>query len=43
MKDIARYRLPFEPLGDIGLFIVKRELNYIFDYRFKVIDEIFKV
>jgi ligand-binding SRPBCC domain-containing protein len=43
MKDIARYRLPFEPLGDIGLFIVKRELNYIFDYRFKVIEEIFKV
>jgi ligand-binding SRPBCC domain-containing protein len=41
MKDIVRYRLPLEPLGDIGLFIVKRELKYIFDYRFKVIEEIF--
>jgi ligand-binding SRPBCC domain-containing protein len=41
MKDIVRYRLPFEPLGDIGLFIVKKELNYIFNYRFKVIEEIF--
>ena len=43
MKDIVRYRLPFEPLGDIGLFIVKRELSYIFDYRYKVIEEIFKL
>jgi ligand-binding SRPBCC domain-containing protein len=43
MKDIVRYRLPFEPLGDIGLFVVKKELNYIFDYRRKVIEEIFKV
>ncbi len=43
MKDIVRYRLPFEPLGDIGLFVVKRELNYIFNYRYKVIEEIFTV
>lgn len=43
MKDIVRYRLPFEPLGDIGLFIVKRELKYIFDYRYQAIEEIFKV
>lgn len=42
MKDIVRYRLPFEPLGDIAHFVVRKELNYIFDYRFKVIEEIFK-
>lgn len=41
MKDIVRYRLPFEPLGDLGLFYVKKELKYIFDYRYKVIEEIF--
>ncbi len=42
MKDVVRYRLPLEPLGDLAHFIVKRELNYIFDYRYKVIEEIFK-
>lgn len=41
MKDLVRYRLPFEPVGDIAHFYVKRELNYIFDYRFKVIEEFF--
>jgi ligand-binding SRPBCC domain-containing protein len=41
MEDIVRYRLPLEPLGDIGLFLVKRELKYIFDYRYKIIEEIF--
>lgn len=42
MKDIVRYRLPLEPLGDLAHFIVKRELKYIFDYRYKVIEEIFR-
>lgn len=42
MKDIVRYRLPFEPLGDIAHFYVKKELAYIFDYRYKIIEEIFK-
>jgi ligand-binding SRPBCC domain-containing protein len=41
MEDIVRYRLPFEPLGDIAHFYVKRELKYIFDYRYKAIEEIF--
>jgi ligand-binding SRPBCC domain-containing protein len=41
MKDIVRYRLPLEPLGDIAHFYVKKELAYIFDYRYKVIEEIF--
>lgn len=42
MKDIVRYRLPFEPLGDLAHWYVKRELKYIFDYRFKVIEGIFR-
>ncbi len=42
MKDIVRYRLPFEPLGDLAHWYVKKELKYIFDYRYKVIEEIFK-
>lgn len=42
MKDLVRYRLPLEPLGDIAHFFVKKELNYIFDYRRKVVEEIFK-
>jgi ligand-binding SRPBCC domain-containing protein len=41
MKDIVRYRLPLEPLGDIAHFYVRKELAYIFDYRYKVIEEIF--
>ena len=42
MRDIVRYRLPFEPLGDLAHFYVKKELKYIFDYRFKVIEEIYR-
>lgn len=42
MRDIVRYRLPLEPLGDIAHFYVKKELKYIFDYRYKIIEEIFK-
>lgn len=42
MRDRVRYRLPLEPLGDIAHFYVRKELKYIFDYRYKVIEEIFK-
>ncbi len=42
MEDIVRYRLPFEPFGDLAHWLVKKELNYIFDYRCKVIEEIFQ-
>lgn len=41
MEDIVRYRLPLEPLGDLAHWYVKRELAYIFDYRYKVIEGIF--
>ena len=33
MVDEVRYRLPFEPFGDLFHWYVKRELDYIFDYR----------
>ena len=42
MRDKVRYRLPLEPLGDIAHFYVKKELAYIFDYRYKIIEEIFQ-
>lgn len=40
IDDEVRYRLPFEPLGDLGHFLVRRELDYIFDYRQKTVAEI---
>jgi len=42
MQDLVRYRLPFEPFGDLAHWYVKIELKYIFDYRYKVIEKIFK-
>ena len=33
MEDEVCYRLPFEPLADIGQFMVERQLNYIFGHR----------
>lgn len=41
MEDRVRYRLPFEPFGDLAHRYVKKELNYIFDYRWKVIEKVF--
>ncbi|HMO81234.1 MAG TPA: SRPBCC family protein [Pyrinomonadaceae bacterium] len=40
IEDQVRYRLPFEPLGDLAHFIVKRELTYIFDFRQKAVKKI---
>ncbi len=40
MEDEVRYRLPFEPVGDIFHFIVRRELDQIFDYRQRVVADI---
>jgi ligand-binding SRPBCC domain-containing protein len=42
MRDVVRYRLPLEPLGDLAHFYVKKELAYIFDYRGRVIEDIFR-
>ena len=40
IEDEVRYRLPFEPFGDAAHFIVRRELNYIFDFRQKEVNKI---
>ena len=37
IEDKVRYRLPLEPLGDLAHWVVRRELNYIFDFRQKAI------
>ncbi len=40
IEDEVRYRLRFEPLGDLAHWFVRRELDYIFDYRQKIVAEI---
>lgn len=40
IDDDVRYRMPLEPLGDIAHFLVRRELDYIFDYRQKAVAEL---
>lgn len=42
MYDLVNYQLPFGLLGKLGheLF-VKKQLQQVFDYRFKVIDKLF--
>lgn len=40
MEDEVRYRLPFAPLGDAAHFLVRRELDMIFDYRRRVVEEL---
>lgn len=39
--DRVRYALPFGPLGRIAHVLVKRQLKTIFDYRTKVMAEMF--
>lgn len=40
IKDEVRYRLPLEPLGDIAHWYVRGELDYIFDFRQRAVEEI---
>lgn len=40
IEDEVHYRLPLEPLGDIGHFIVEGQLAKIFSYREKRVAEI---
>lgn len=40
IEDKVLYRLPFEPFGDTAHFFVRRELNYIFDFRQKIVAQI---
>ena len=42
MTDIVHYKLPLWLLGDIAnTLFVKKQLNNIFDYRFKKVEELF--
>jgi ligand-binding SRPBCC domain-containing protein len=41
VEDEVRYRLPLEPLGDLFHFIVRGELEKVFDFRQQVIAEVF--
>lgn len=44
MKDIIDYKSPLGPLGDLmNMFLIKRQLKNIFDFRFKKLEEIFGV
>jgi ligand-binding SRPBCC domain-containing protein len=40
MTDEVRYRLPFEPLGDIAQFLIDRQLRYIFKHRQRAVVEL---
>ena len=40
IEDEVRYRLPLEPLGDLAHYIVRRELEYIFDFRQKMVADL---
>ena len=39
MEDEVRYRLPFEPLGDIANFLISRQVANIFEHRNKAVAE----
>jgi ligand-binding SRPBCC domain-containing protein len=39
IEDIVHYRLPLEPLGDLFHFLVRAELDRIFDFREKAVRE----
>jgi ligand-binding SRPBCC domain-containing protein len=40
IEDVVHYRLPVEPLGDLLHFMVRGELDRIFDFRQKAVREI---
>jgi ligand-binding SRPBCC domain-containing protein len=42
MADEVRYALPLAPVGEIAHFLVRRQLDRIFDYRREVVAELFK-
>jgi ligand-binding SRPBCC domain-containing protein len=42
IEDEVKYRLPLEPLGDLAHWFVRRELDYIFDFRQKEVEKLVK-
>ncbi len=43
IQDEVRYKLPFEPLGDLAHFLVARQLKSIFDFRERAVEKYFMV
>ncbi len=43
IEDEVKYRLPLEPFGDLAHWFVRRELDYIFDFRQKIVREILQL
>jgi ligand-binding SRPBCC domain-containing protein len=43
IEDEVKYRLPLEPFGDLAHWFVRRELNYIFDFRQKAVKKILSI
>lgn len=42
VKDVVDYAIPLGPIGDLlNHLVVKKKLEYIFDYRSKVLEDIF--
>lgn len=42
MTDLVHYQLPLGPLGDLAqVMFVRRQLNEIFDYRYKKLEDLF--
>ncbi|HMS68050.1 MAG TPA: SRPBCC family protein [Saprospiraceae bacterium] len=41
MKDIVHYALPFDPFGRIAAGFVAKQLEEIFEFRFKTVDKVF--
>lgn len=41
IQDEVRYKLPFEPLGDLAHFLVARQLKSIFDFRARAVEKYF--
>lgn len=41
IDDEVRYRLPFEPFGDLAHFIVRRQVERIFAYRTEAVQRAF--
>jgi ligand-binding SRPBCC domain-containing protein len=39
IEDEVRYRLPLEPLGDLLHFLIRKELDHIFDFRQRAVSE----
>lgn len=41
MTDLVSYLLPFQPLGQFAAPFVRRRLEYIFDFRYTILESLF--